>query len=236
MQREGCQWSLLCPRDEARSLYTRLGWQSLPHHYYSGVVDAAAHENAYFVRAYDPRKEIDGWMRLAAVYEQFNVARPLTMIRDHHYWQGYTAWMLDDWISHHRAHILVATRTPTDHDLAGYIVVHFYDQAYAQHYFSSPPWFYISEIGTKTEDSQAIGVLLSAAGRRALQLGMAYGQLGLPHQPEIDTALASLLAQTLERHTRSGKLMMRALSPADQPGLEAASTNPTAHFWEIDHY
>jgi hypothetical protein len=35
-------------------------------------------------------------------------------------------------------------------DWCGYIVAHFYDTTYAEQNFGSPPWFFISEIGTRT--------------------------------------------------------------------------------------
>jgi ribosomal protein S18 acetylase RimI-like enzyme len=143
MRREGCAWSLLCAREEARTLYTGLGWQSVPTSYRSGVLAPAqpADRSSYNIRAYNPRSETEGWARLAAVYARFNAARPLTMVRDSHYWHGYAAWMFADWIAQHRARVFVATRAAADHNLSGYILAHFYDREYAQRTYGSPPWF-----------------------------------------------------------------------------------------------
>jgi ribosomal protein S18 acetylase RimI-like enzyme len=237
MQQKGCYWSLLCAREEARTLYTRLGWQNISTSYRSGVlstVEAAA--NPYHIKPYDPRAEPDGWERLATVYAGYNATRPLTMLRDDHYWRGYAAWMFADWIAHHCATVFVATRTPGDRNLAGYILAHFYDQEYAQRTFGSPPWFYVSEIGITERNSDLIPALLSTVAQEAIQRGMAYGQLALPHEPQVDAALEHLFGQSPEEQTMIGSLMMRGLTPDAEQELAISGAAPGAIFWELDRY
>jgi ribosomal protein S18 acetylase RimI-like enzyme len=238
MRSEGCVWSVLGAREEARTLYTRLGWQSIPASYRSGVLATVQLPRAgpYRIQAYDPHTEADGWERLAAVYMRYNATRPLTMLRDHRYWRGYAAWMYTDWIAHHRASVFVATRTPADRDLSGYILAHFYDQEYSQRTFGSPPWFHVSEIGTSERDGDVIAALLSAVAQEAMQRGMGYGQVALPHDPHIDTALEHLFGQIPTEKALAGAVMMRALAPDAKQSLEAAVAAPGSIFWEIDRY
>ncbi|MFL5806336.1 MAG: hypothetical protein ACJ8CR_31975 [Roseiflexaceae bacterium] len=158
------------------------------------------------------------------------------MIRTIGYWKGYAAWMYTDWIAQHCAQVFVATRSPTDHDLSGYVLAHFYDQEYVQRVFGSPPWFYISEIGACTYDGAVIPALLAAVARAATQRGMGYGQLALPHEPQIDAALADLFGRLSEEQAQLGTVMMRALTPDAQPDLEATHTAPKAIIWELDRY
>jgi hypothetical protein len=144
--------------------------------------------------------------------------------------------MYTDWIAHHRASVFVATRTPDSLDLVGYVLAHFYDQEYAQHTFGSPPWFYVSEIGASTRDGDIIAALLSAVAQEAMQRGMGYGQLALPHDPQIDAALDLLFGQSPEEQTMTGSLMMRGLVPDAERELARAVAAPEAIFWEIDRY
>ena len=127
MRQEGCAWSVLFTREQARSLYARHGWRDRPLRYQSGAPgnDALARSGPYTVRHYDPRHEPAGWERLAAVYAAYNAVRPLTVVRDLAYWRGYAAWMFTDWLTHDHAVFFVATRTPNDHDLCGYVLVHY---------------------------------------------------------------------------------------------------------------
>jgi hypothetical protein len=156
------------------------------------------------------------------------------LIRTNSYWNGYAAWMYTEWIAQHCAQVFVATRSPTDHDLSGYILAHFYDQEYAQRTFGSPPWFYISEIGAR--EHEVIPALLAAVAQAATQRGMGYGQLALPHDPQIGAALADLFGRLSEEQAQLGTVMMRALTPDAQPDLEATHTAPEAIIWELDRY
>ena len=237
MQQEGCFWSVLCAREQARPLYTRLGWQNIPTSYRSGVLSTAAEPgHLYHIRSFDPRAQADGWQRLAAVYADYNARRPLTMLRDQRYWHGYAAWMYTDWISHHRASIFAATQAPDSQDLAGYVVAHFYDQEYAQRTFGSPPWFYVSEIGASARDGAVIAALLSSVASEAMRRGMAYGQLALPHEPQLDIALERLFGQTPAEQTTAGSVMIRAVSLEAERELAGAIAAPESIFWEIDRY
>jgi GNAT superfamily N-acetyltransferase len=237
MQREGCFWSLLCAREEAHTLYTRLGWQNIPTSYRSGVLSTTgALDSPYHVQSYDPRVEDDGWERLAAVYTRYNASRPLTMLRDSRYWHGYAAWIYTDWLTQHRASVFVATQTPQAHDLSGYVVVHFYDQEYAQRTFGSPPWFYVSEIGASVHDSDIIAALLSAVAQEAMRRSLAYGQLALPHDPHVDSALENLFGQSPAEQTATSGVMMRSLAPNAERELAAAVAASGPIFWEIDRY
>jgi GNAT superfamily N-acetyltransferase len=237
MQQEGCYWSLLCAREQARTLYTRLGWQNIPTSYRSGVISTVrAAASPYQITFYDPRAQADGWEQLATVYAGYNATRPLTMLRDTRYWRGYAAWMYIDWITHHRASVFKATRSPGDHDLAGYILAHFYDQEYAQRTFGSPPWFYVSEIGVAERNNDLLPALLSTVAQEAIQRGMAYGQLALPHDPQIGAALEHLFGQSPEEQTVTGSLMLRGLTPDAEQELATAVAAPGAIFWELDRY
>src|SRR5258706_10611991 len=127
--------------------------------------------------------------------------------------------MYTEWIAQHCAQVFVATRSPTDHDLSGYVLAHFYDQEYAQRVFGSPPWFYISEIGARAHDGAVIPALLAAVAQAATQRGMGYGQLALPHDPQIDAALVDLFGQPLEEQAQPGTVMMRTLTPRRAAGF-----------------
>ncbi len=110
----------------------------------------------YTVRRYDPRYEPAGWERLATVYAAYNAARPLTVVRDLAYWRGYAAWMFSDWLTHDQTVFFVATRGADAHDLCGYVLVHFYDAAYARQQWGSPPWLFVSELGVCPGDEDAL--------------------------------------------------------------------------------
>jgi hypothetical protein len=236
MRREGCAWSVLFARPDARALYTRLGWQPAPSRYRAGLLAGMGlpSQDEYLVRSYDPRAAAEGWQPLEAAYASYNARRPLTLIRDPHYWRGYAAWMCNDWIAQHRAVVLVAARACGA--ICGYALAHFYDHAYAQQYYGSPPWFYVSEIGARDSESGAIPALLAAVAQEARQRGMGYGQLALPSEPQVDAALAALFGETLEEHSQPGMMMLRALAPGAAEAFEAARLASGAIFWELDRY
>lgn len=237
MQREGCQWSILFARDEARDLYLHAGWQSLPNSYRAGVL-LAEHEpvnSAYVIQRIDSSNPSQIWTQLATIYAEYNTQRPLTVVRTREYWHGYAAWMLTDWIKHHRAVILVATPATSISEWCGYVVVHYYDFAYAHRVFGSPSWFFISEIGVRTNEPQAASALLNGVAAEALRQGMGYGQMALPRDLLLDVTLKGLFGETLEEHQEMGAMMVRTLTP-DTPKIKRLYEDTTAFYWSLDRF
>jgi GNAT superfamily N-acetyltransferase len=239
MRQEGCTWSALFTREQARPLYARYGWRDRPLRYQSGSLgnDMSTMSLPYTVRRYDPRYEPAGWERLATVYAAYNVARPLTVVRDLAYWRGYAAWMFSDWLTHDQTVFFVATRGAEAHDLCGYVLVHFYDAAYARRQWGSPPWLFVSELGMCPGDEDALLALFSAVVDVAAQAGMGWGQGSFPHEPQVDRVVQYLFGATRREDLTQGSMMARPITPHfTEDHLEAIFAAPAAISWDCDHY
>jgi GNAT superfamily N-acetyltransferase len=238
MKQEGCRWSILFARDEARPLYERMGWSGFPTLYRGGLVatDKLSKETVdYTVQVYDPQQALQGWQPLARIYEEYNRMRPLSLVRSSEYWHGYVAWVASNWIANQRATYLVATPNGDSTDICGYVLVHYYDQAYAAQHFGSPPWFHVSEIGARTGD--ALAALLSGIATQAYERDIAYSHFSLPEDKDIDKALEQLFVQPMNRESITGAIMARPVADDfDCAQLEALFTAPGALFWEIDRF
>lgn len=237
MQQAGCQWAILSAREEARSLYERLGWQGIPTLYRGGLsLENLALDARYHVRRYDPWQEPTGWQPLAAVYAHYNHQRPASLVRPLPYWQGYLAWMAQDWIEHQCAQYWVVTPTDEPQTISGYALVHFYDHTYAASHFNSPPWFALSEIGVIDDDSGAIHALLAGMIQQAQAQQMVYGHLCIPQESRLESALQQTFRQPLNPQEVTGSLMVRTITPNTTDETADHFTAPGALLWEIDRY
>jgi GNAT superfamily N-acetyltransferase len=237
MAQDGCAWSLLFAREQARALYKHHGWKDFSRFARRGTMEVEQLPllETYRIRLYDPLEEPAGWDRLAAVYDAYNAVRPLTLVRDPRYWRGYTAARMTDWMAFQRAVIFVATRGPEDDQLCGYLFGQFYDQAYARYHFNSPPAFVLSEIGVRSGDEAAIPALLYAAGTYAAERGVVRGQVDLPDAPQIHVALERLFGPSLHLSAEPNGMMARTIAPDfDRRTLDEIFAAPGSICWRID--
>jgi GNAT superfamily N-acetyltransferase len=237
MTQNGCAWSLLLGREQARTLYKHYGWKHFLRFSRRGSVEVEQLPllETYRIRLYDPLEEPAPWDTLAALYDAYNAVRPLTLVRDPRYWRGYTAARITDWMAFQRAVIFVATRGLEDNQLCGYLFGAFYDQAYARYHFNSPPAFVLSEIGVRPGDEAAIPALLYAAGRYASERGIIRGQVDLPDEPLINTALERLFGPSLHLSSEPNGLMARTIAPDfEQRALDAIFATSGSICWSID--
>ena len=239
MRREGCAWSVLFTREQARPLYARHGWRDRPLRYQGGALanDLPAIASPFMVRRYDPHHEPAGWERLATVYAAYNAVRPLTVVRDLAYWRGYAAWMFSDWLTHDQTVFYVATCGADDHDLCGYVLVHFYDAEYARRQWGSPPWLFVSELGVCPGDEDALLALFSTVVEVARQAGIEWGQGSFPHELPVDRVVQYLFGATRREDLSQGTMMARPIAPNfTEDHLEAIFAAPGAISWDCDHY
>lgn len=235
---EGCQWAILFAREEARSLYERLGWQGFPTLYCGGfALDNPPESPNYAVHFYDPWQAPLGWQPLAAVYAEYNRQRPLSLVRSSAYWQGYGAWMAKDWVDNQCARYLVVTPVEQPQTICGYALVHFYNQVYAEQHFGSPPWFAVSEIGVKDNAPGAMMALVAGVVREAKTQQMVYGHFATAAEPQLAAAQQMLFHQPLNCEEVTGSLMARPLAP-DVTATQLATlfATPGAWLWELDRY
>jgi GNAT superfamily N-acetyltransferase len=237
MTKDGCAWSLLFGREQARTLYKRYGWKGFSRFARRGSVEVEQLPllETYSIRLYDPLEEPAPWDTLAAVYDAYNAVRPLTLFRDPRYWRGYTAARMTDWMAFQRVSIFVATRGLEDNHPCGYLFGQFYDQAYARYHFDSPPAFILFEIGVRPGDEAAIPALLYAAGRYAAERGIVRGQVDLPDEPLINAALERLFGASLHLSSEPNGMMARTLAPDfEQRALDEIFAAPGSICWSID--
>ena len=223
----GCDWSLLVATDEGRRLYERHGWRCYPEPWRRGTVTGALprSDGRYAVRSYDPRREPDGWERIAAVDMAFNHRRPLTVVRDAAYWRHFAALRISDWIDNEGLVIYATFRGEAAPRLCGYAFAEFY-----------PPGFQVRDMGVLPQEPDATVALLSAvaaeAGRRGIPLS---ARLYLPREPQIDAVLDRLFSPTLYAGEDRGQLMARAVGAGfTDRQLDAIFAAPTAHISAID--
>ena len=251
MRQEGCIGSILFARDEARSLYERLGWQAVPTLYRGGLVmidnleyktNPITNTNHvintnHIVLPYDPFDSELGWQPLAEIYAAYNRQRPLSLVRTEAYWHGYLAWMAKDWITQHCATYLTLTQRDRPNSMLGYALVHFYDKDYAAQHFGSPPWFHISEIAVREQTPDMLLALLRGVALEAVGRDMGYGHFALPEDPITQTAIDGVFAAPLNEESVPGTMMIRTIAGS----FEAAQFDlhfkaPGALCWEIDRF
>jgi hypothetical protein len=183
--------------------------------------------HAYDVRPYDPWTEPGGWERLAVVDQAFNATRPLTVVRDAGYWQGYAAIRAGHWITIEGLVIFVARHSAGDHTLCGYVMANFYDVG-----------FVVRELAVLPGDTAVVPELLSRVVQEAVRRGSPLaGLVNLPNEPPIDHALGELFGETLHTRAETRQLMARTIHPDfTDAQLGAIFANPRARYSYIDHF
>ncbi len=226
MRDDDCRWSILSTSDEARPLYRRYGWHTLPlRQAVCGGCDGHGQINpldGYAVRTYDPRREPGGWETLASIHRAYNVGRPLTTMRDPAYWR-FVAARAGWWLSSGQAEVLLASRTdrPKDEPCAYLIAL-----------YSPARGFLVAELGALPDDGDALTVLLAAVMRRP-ESQTHGGRLHLPHDPGLEATLAALCSDV--EYPLDGDYMVRAIAPdVDAHELDALAAAPGGAMWALD--
>jgi len=226
MRDEGCRWSILSASDDARPLYQRYGWRTLPlRQTVCGGCDGHGQINllnGYAVRAYDPRQEPSGWETLASIHRSYNAKRPLATVRDPAYWR-FVAVRAGWWLSSGQAEVLIATRVdqPKDEPCAYVIAL-----------YSSARGFLVAELGALPDDGDALTALLSAVVQRPESRAHG-GRLHLPHDPGLEATLAALCSDV--EYPLDEDYMVRAIMPDGAAReLDALATAPGNVMWALD--
>jgi predicted acetyltransferase len=220
MEAEGCAGSLLY--SGVNRHYERYGWRALPTPFRQGQIQPQREEGAagFSVCPYDPVHGPAGWDRLASVYDAFNAARPLTIVRPLAYWRGFGARAFTE----PGAVILAATRKAADDVLAGYLLTHLSDQEIS-----------LLEIGWRSGDQECVSALISAAANLAAERQAMKMTVHLPFLPEIDAALDRVASGAAVKHHHAA--MIRAVGAnRDLSWLNAAFAAPGAIFWGADGF
>lgn len=234
MREAGCVWSVLSARQAAQPLYMRLGWRSFAQTYWRGTFTSEDWNRAgvYPVRNYDPRREPEGWAVLANVYAAYNGTRPVSMVREPAYWQGYIAWMFTQYLDQHQSTLLVAYDPMNDRLLHGYALVNFYDQG-----------FVISELAVQPGDEGTLTAVLNGVLAESECRGIALqGQLIAPMEPLTTNVLRRFFGSSMhqiEDYTFQGysPLMARSIaSDMTDADLDTLFSAPGATFWPLDAY
>ncbi len=226
MRDDGCRWSILSASDEARPLYQRYGWRTLPlrQAMCGGCAsnERIALPNRYVVRAYDPRQEPSGWETLASIHRAYNAGRPLAALRDPAYWR-FVAARAGWWLSSGQAEVLAATHVDQpEGEPCAYIIA----------LYSSARGFLVAELGALPDDGDALTALLSAVVQRPESRAHG-GRLHLPHDPALETTLAALCSHV--DYPLDHDYMVRAIAPdIDTPEIDALATAPGSVMWALD--
>jgi len=226
MRDDGCRWSILSTSDDARPLYQRYGWRTLPLR--QAVCGGCASDeridllNRYVVRAYDPRREPSGWETLASIHRAYNGRRPLATVRDPAYWR-FVAVRAGWWLSSGQAEVLAATHVDQLEDKpCAYIIA----------LYSSARGFLVAELGALPDDGDALTALLSAIVQRPESRAHG-GRLHLPHDPALEATLAALCSHV--EYPLDEDYMVRAIAPdVDARELDALATAPGSVMWALD--
>jgi GNAT superfamily N-acetyltransferase len=229
MLRDGCDWSLLIAGEKSRPLYERHGWKCYGEPWRRGTVKRVppSSSGGYVVEPYDPRRELDGWGRLAAIDIAFNRNRPLTVVRDREYWRQDVARRVGHWIETEGLLILAALLPQRKQPLCGYAMAEF-----------APSFFQVRDLAVLPEESTAISALLAEVAREADRRGIPLiGRMFLPHEPPIDKALDTLFGETLQEGQDRGHLMARTVGRNfTDSQLDALFAAPSATYSAIDHF
>ena len=220
MRAEGCIWSLLRTSDEARPLYERYGWRSLPVRQFACVAPHLSERTGrYSVRACEPAQEAGGWDALAAIHRAYNTGRPLTAIRDAAYWR-YIAVRVGWWLASGQARVFVAANGRHDGAVCAYAIAAF-----------STRGFLVAEVGARPDTADALPALLSAV------IGHAdghnpNGRLYLPRDSSLEATLMTLCIHVEDNWDDT--YMVRAIAPGfDARLLDPLPAAPGAVAWML---
>jgi hypothetical protein len=238
MEGDGCAWSLLDASELGRSLYERHGWRGFPCRWSQGtVVKARTTAPArYAIRRYDPRTEPTAWAPLAAVYAAYNAARPLSVVRDRAYWQGFAAHRYIDGLSRNRGVVLVAARPANPADIRGYVLAYVQEAGFTRQFGLPFGTFTVLEIGATPGDEAALPALLFAVVDEAARHGVDKGRVHLPDDPTLTAAVAEIFGASLRSGhdwEAMGRPIAAGVTDADVAATFAA---PGAFHWLIDTF
>ena len=126
-------------------------------------------------------------------------------------------------------------RAANDHDLCGYVLAHLYDAEYARQQWGSPPWFFVSELGVRPGDEEALLALFSTVAGIATETGMRWGQGSFPHDSTVDRVVQYLFGATRREDVIQGSMMARPIaSRFTEDHLEAICAAPGTISWDCD--
>jgi len=228
MRADGCRWSILATTDEGRPLYERYGWRPLP---IRQTVCTFSDKRpplsgAYAIQPYDPVHAPDGWAAIAPIYDAYNAARPLTIVRDAPYWRNY-AIRVDRWLSAGYGAVFVAHHA--DDERHPYP----YPCAYVLAGFSAEHGVRLAELGALPGDEDALPPLLAVVATRATEGGMAGRPSNLPRDPRLHEVLVAMCSSTAEQ--LDPDWMIRPIAPdVDAHALLALPDAPGAVLWLFD--
>lgn len=221
MEATGCLWSLLDTSEEGRPLYERLGWRAFPTSYRQGglATPLSRTPHPYALRVRDPFREANGWEELARIHAAYNAIRPLTKVRDLHYWRNLFALGIRRWEG---ALVLTAGDPSSRERPVGYIIAHIGERG-----------FLVAEAGCLPGHDAALVALLEEVAARSLARGGSGGRFHLPREPVIDATLARLLTAIHQGDVDT--LMARPLSPVfDDAAIRAIFEAPGAMHWLLE--
>jgi GNAT superfamily N-acetyltransferase len=235
MRREGCRWALLFTTVEGEPLYESAGWRTLPRPYRQVMLSGkeALPPAEHAVHPYHAGHAGEGWAALAAIYGAYNAARPLTVVRDLPYWQGYAAQRFAMSQAGERAFVFVATGPAGTGPAHGYVLA--YGPADSGQAASSggAGAFSIAELGVLPGHEAGIPALLAAAAGAVGRPGCA-GRIYLPREPAVDAALDRVFDETVAGG-EDRKMMVLPLAPdCDHGALAALVAQPGAVYWPLD--
>ncbi len=233
MRSEGCAWALLYTTEQGRPLYACEGWRAFPQRFVQGLVQEHHPVQApYIVRPFDPARTRGGWVLLAHLYEAYNNQRPLSMVRDAAYWQGYAALRFAGWPKRHRALVLIAAPAAGGAP-CGYVLAYIATPAEARKSYGQPAGITVAEVALQPGHDGALPALLqgvtSAAGP-----GPCAARMHLPATPAVEDAVQELFGGTLTPCVDTRPLAL-SLRPADEdPTLDTLFHAPGALLWPVD--
>jgi predicted N-acetyltransferase YhbS len=244
MREEGFEWALLFSSDMGVPLYESLGFHHYDAPYYKGNLVGILPNpggTSYTIEHINRPFNIDDpmWRAARAIYDVYNAARPLSLVRDDTYWLGYYARRIEAVLPAHSSTLFLARAA--DGQPVGYLLVQvrMQDPPPAQ-----PPnpydTFFISETGWLPGHEEAWHALLYAAlediRKRTREKEQPGGTVFLPGEEPLNEAVRALFGSTLEAVNDRNFMALTTSNSTGEADIAAIFSAPNAHFWIMDDF
>jgi GNAT superfamily N-acetyltransferase len=238
MQRDGCEWTLLFASPMGVPLYEGLGYRTFSAPYRRGRLTRRkpAGGEGFTVQRHSSVQEAGGSHALAPIYEAYNRRRPLTVVRDSAYWNGYIAIREEGWAHPNSRHAnTFFTASDGQGQMCGYLLAHFSTRQYARQRFDLDQAITVSEVAALPGREGALLALMGALVDEA-QEGQVGARMFLPDEEPVNTAARIMFGETMER-VDDRNLMASTLSGGiSDTALAEIFSAPGALSWPLDEF
>lgn len=252
MADEGCDWSLLFSSGMGVPFYEALGYCLYPAPYFRGMLavgqqpiagatGVTTHTRGYSIARLEAPFDIAdrNWQAIRGIYAAYNFRRPLALLRDEDYWQGYFAPRLSSAPAEDTTYVFLAS---TSDQLVAYLVARLLSTRSARDFFKEDQGFIIREAAVLPGHDAALPALLSATRdvlaywRLPVLLERQLpGAAFLPREPAVEECMRALFGQALHLSGERRRMMAKPLvEHFTETDLTAVFQAPGALFGHMD--